>query len=151
MCAPQGLACEYGQGAVPTCDTMATCNGGRWQVVSPSTDPTQCPASLATGCPTSFGAVHIGQHCEPLDLNCDYTQGRCACSVRSGPTVYDAAAQAGWICPSPDTGCPLPRPRLGAACTGATECDYGACAIPGAIAERCDGSVWIDAAVACPQ
>ena len=149
-CGPQGLACEYGTATTLECDTTATCNGGRWEVALPTMTQSLCQSGPAADCPASMSAVPVGQHCDTYPTICDYPQGRCACTVRQSPTVYDASAQATWICPSPNSGCPLPRPRLGSPCTAADECDYGTCAIPGATAEACTDNVWVAESTACP-
>lgn len=149
-CGPQGLACEYGTATTQECDTVATCNGGRWEVVAPDMTKSACQTGPASECPSSFTTVPVGQHCDFYPLVCDYAQGRCACTVRQSPTVTDASAQATWICPSPSGGCPLPRPDLGTPCTGNAECDYGTCAIPGATAQTCTGGVWTEEGTACP-
>jgi len=149
MCGPQGLVCEYGTATVEACDTVASCNGGRWQVTAPSPGGLLCKSGPATECPASMAMVPLGQHCTPLALVCDYPEGRCACDVRTG-TATDASAQATWICPSPRPGCPTPRPRLGSSCSKeGLECDYGTCAIPGATAETCTGGAWVEAAFKC--
>jgi hypothetical protein len=149
-CGPQGLACEYGAATTLQCDTIATCNGGRWEVVVPMTSQSLCQSGPASQCPASFAMVPVGQHCDFYPLPCDYPEGRCACTVRQSPTVTDASAQATWICPSPNSGCPLPRPRLGAPCASSSECDYGTCAIPGATAEACTDNLWVEESTACP-
>jgi hypothetical protein len=150
MCGPQGLVCEYGTATVEACDTVATCNGGRWQVVGPGPGGLLCMSGPASECPASLSTVQVGAHCSPLALVCDYPDGRCACDVRTGAPVTDASAQATWICPSPDPSCPMPRPRLGAACSSeGLSCDYGTCAIPGATAERCTGGIWVQAVTKC--
>jgi hypothetical protein len=150
-CGPQGLACEYGTATTQQCDTVATCNGGRWEVAVPTMTKSACQSGPASDCPSSFTTVPVGQHCDDYGVVCDYPQGRCACTVRDSPTVYDAEAQATWICPSPNSGCPLPRPRLGTPCTAGLECDYGTCAIPGATAEACTDNVWTEESTACPE
>jgi hypothetical protein len=149
MCGPQGLVCEYGTATVQACDTVASCNGGRWQVTAPDPGGPLCAALPTIQCPSSRATVPLGQHCTPLGLACDYAEGRCACDVRTG-TAGDAAAEATWICPSPEPACPLPRPRLGTTCSKeGLECDYGTCAIPGATAETCTGGIWVEAAFKC--
>jgi hypothetical protein len=149
-CGPQGIACEYGTAATLECNTLATCNGGRWEVVVPDMTKSACQNGPAADCPASFMAVPVGEHCDVYEVACDFPQGRCACTVRQSPTVTDASAQATWICPSPGSGCPLPRPDLGTACTGSAECDYGTCAIPGATAQTCTNGVWTEEGTACP-
>jgi len=149
-CGPQGIVCEYGTATTQECDTVATCNGGRWEVVVPDMTKSACQTGPASECPASFSAVPVGQHCDFYEVDCDYPQGRCACTVRQSPTVTDASAQATWICPSPGSGCPLPRPDLGTPCTGTAECDYGTCAIPGATAQTCTAVLWTQESTACP-
>jgi len=149
-CGPQGIACEYGTATTQQCDTVATCNGGRWEVVAADMTKSACQTGPASECPATFMAVPVGQHCDFYPVSCDYPQGRCACAVRQSPTVTDASAQATWICPSPDSGCPLPRPDLGTPCTGMHECDYGTCAIPGATAQTCTSGLWTLESTACP-
>jgi hypothetical protein len=149
-CGPQGLACEYGTATTVECDTVATCNGGRWEIALPTMTKSLCQSGPASECPSSFAAVPLGQRCDVYPLPCDYPEGRCACTVREGPTVTDASAMATWICPSPDPGCPLPRARLGAPCTSSDACDYGTCAIPGATAEACTDNLWVAQSAACP-
>ncbi len=149
-CGPQGLACEYGTATVVECDTVATCNGGRWEIALPTMTKSLCQSGPATDCPASLSAVPLGQHCDTYPTICDYPQGRCACTVRQSPTVTDASAQATWICPAPSSGCPLPRPLLGSPCTSSAECDYGTCAIPGATAQACTDNLWVPESTACP-
>ena len=66
--------------------------------------------------------------------------------------IGDGSLDATWYCQEPaDSRCPMPRPRLGSACSDAVECDYGTCgAITGGNAEACKGGVWVDDPVACP-
>ncbi len=148
-CGPQGIVCEYGGANVVVCDTVATCNGGRWELTAAT--KSDCVGTSDPICPTAMSAVPIGHHCDMLGATCDYPTGRCACTVRESPTVYDASAQATWICPSPNGGCPLPRPMLGTACSGTTECDYGTCAIPNATAQACTNGIWVQQNTACAQ
>jgi len=102
-------------------------------------------------CPSSFAAVPRMTSCSPYGAICDYSQGRCACSVPAGPFPVDASAAAVWLCEDPMSGCPAPRPLYGSPCTQEGQrCDYGACDIPGGTAEVCAGGVWDEALVACP-
>jgi len=151
-CGPQGLVCEYGASNVVVCDPLATCNGGRWELTTPGLDAGVCVSGPASECPASMATVPIGQHCAPFDLDCDYPEGRCACSVRSLMLGPDAAAEATWICPDPASSCPAPRARLGTPCAATgLSCDYGSCAIPGADFQSCLGGVWVENSVSCPQ
>jgi hypothetical protein len=151
-CLQNTLECEYGSSPVPSCDTIATCTGLKWQVVVASAS-TDCPASLGPQCPASFASVPQDMHCATNDLVCDYPQGRCACTVGEGPVVIvvgDASTADRWLCQTPAAGCPTPRPPLGTACTGTLFCDYGSCAIPGGTSEECEDGLWKTALVACP-
>jgi hypothetical protein len=151
-CAPQGLTCEWGSSTVQDCDTVAFCNGGRWQVTSPGPGGLDCKPGPAAMCPSSFTSVPRESHCSPYGLYCDYAQGRCACAVPAGPGFpADASAAAVWLCQDPAAGCPQPRPLLGSACSQeGVQCDYGACTIPGGNGETCQGGVWIEGGIACP-
>jgi len=151
-CGPQGLGCEWGSSTVEDCDTMALCNGGRWQVTVPGPGGLDCGGGPQGTCPSSFASVPRESHCAPYGLACDYAEGRCACTVPAGPGFpVDAAAEAEWLCQDPAAGCPEPRPLLGSVCADeGQECDYGACDIPGGNAETCQGGLWIEGGVACP-
>src|SRR5579863_7613103 len=50
-CAPQGLTCEWGSSPVQDCDTLAFCNGGRWQVTNPGPGGLACKPGPASMCP----------------------------------------------------------------------------------------------------
>jgi hypothetical protein len=153
-CGPQGLTCEWGSSPVPDCDTVALCNGGRWQVTPHGPGGLDCGGGPQGTCPASFSSVPRQQHCSPYGMYCDYPEGRCACAVPAGPGFpADASAVAEWICQDPQSGCPQPRPVLGSACSPSQtnlECDYGACSIPGGTAESCTGGIWVQGGVACP-
>jgi hypothetical protein len=155
-CGPQGLTCEWGSSPVSDCDTVALCNGGRWQVTPHAPGSADCGGTGLDGgtCPASFASVPRQQHCSPYGLNCDYPEGRCGCAVPAGPGFpADASAVAEWLCQDPAPGCPQPRPRLGSACSATQDglqCDYGSCAIPGGTSETCAGGIWIEGGVACP-
>lgn len=151
-CGPQGLTCEYGSSPVQSCDTLALCNGGRWQVTAPGPGGLDCGGGPQGTCPSSFASVPRESHCSPYGLDCDYPQGRCACAVPAGPGFpLDASAAAEWVCQDPAAGCPQPRPLIGSPCSQeALECDYGACTIPGGNAETCQGGIWTEGGVACP-
>jgi hypothetical protein len=136
------LTCEGGSSPVEVCDTVATCNGGRWQVTPAGSG--SCGGGDGGSCPPSFASVPRQQHCSPYGFDCDYPEGRCACAVPAGPVPLDASAAAEWLCQDPAPGCPQPRPRLGSACTSAQDgvlCDYGACSAFGGTAETCAGDL----------
>jgi hypothetical protein len=149
-CRDDGLECEYGSRPVPECNTIATCARGAWTVESPS--GVDCPAKRDTACPKSLAeASAMVDQCQPLDLICDYAEGRCACTPGGGPIPLDAAAAARWHCQSPASpACPRPRPILGSACAGPSQtCDYGACTVPGGSAQKCQLGIWQPDAFAC--
>ncbi len=148
-CAREALECEYGTGNVPGCDTVATCDAGRWTVQAPTTGD-QCPSTRPSGCPASFATATLAGHCEPLGLICDYPTGRCACTDGTGPIPLDASAAARWHCQEPGANCPRPRPPLGSACTSDGEsCDYGSCTVPGGSGEACADGLWTTMPFAC--
>ncbi len=153
-----GLECEYGSSPVQSCDIVATCMQSQWQVVSPAVSnmgapSDSCSTTPAPGCPSTFSAVPQGATCSNNTLVCDYPQARCACTEGGGPirVGLDGGVVTFWACQDPTTsGCPIPRPRLGSACTGDVTCDYGSCTVPGGTAEACEGGVWQETAVGCP-
>jgi hypothetical protein len=64
---------------------------------------------------------------------------RCACDAM---TLTDD-----WECQAPASPCPIPRPRIGTACTPTSangSCNYGYCAVPGGNYEGCNStsSMW---------
>ncbi|HEX3345523.1 MAG TPA: hypothetical protein VHS09_13160, partial [Polyangiaceae bacterium] len=71
-CGPQGLTCEWGASVVQDCDTLALCNGGRWQVTAPSPGGLDCGGGNPPGgmCPSSFASVPRATHCSPYGLYC---------------------------------------------------------------------------------
>jgi hypothetical protein len=151
-CGPQGLTCEWGSSPVQDCDTVALCNGGRWQVTPHDPGGLDCGGGPQGMCPSSYASVPRAAHCSPYGSYCDYPEGRCACTVPAGPGFpADASAVAEWVCQDAQSGCPRPRPPLGSTCAqNGLQCDYGACSIPGGNAETCQGGLWIEGGVACP-
>jgi hypothetical protein len=156
-CMNAGLECEYGSNPVQSCDVVATCTQSQWQVVGPATSNTGSPSQTCStapgpGCPSTFASVPQGASCQNSTLECDYPQGRCACSEGGGPIriAPDGGVAAFWACQSPASGCPVPRARLGSACTQNLTCDYGSCSVPGGTAETCQGGVWKEAFTPCP-
>jgi hypothetical protein len=148
-CAREGLECEYGAGLVPGCDTVGTCDSGRWTVQAPASGA-ECPSTRPSGCPGSFATASLAGHCEPLGLICDYPTGRCACTDGTGPVALDASAAARWHCQEPGANCPRPRPPLGSACTSDGEsCDYGSCTVPGGSGAACADGLWTTMPFAC--
>jgi hypothetical protein len=102
--------------------------------------------SPGPNCPTS---VTEGGTCSAA-IYCDYANRRCACEAPLGGPVTGTMALS-WACQdATPPSCPLPRPRLGAACTAAgVLCNYGACTIPGGVDETCNNGIWVLANVKC--
>lgn len=118
-CATNGLECEYGSFVELSCDQIATCNGGKWQVTIAAECNFQAPDAAA--CPATRADVPDGTACTDMGLTCEYATGVCYC------TVDHTGAPQVWTC-FPTSGCPYPRPRLGETCsTDGVQCDYSTC------------------------
>jgi hypothetical protein len=153
-CSPVDLQCEYGSDPDLACDTVEICGSNGVFSASPTNTTAACPTSSpgANGCPSTYSGVTIGASCTPDGLECGYPQGRCACTTpQSGPPTVGAPKPI-WECDQPATGCPEPRPRLGAPCTAAATltCDYGACTLPNGAALQCLDGSWSQAPYPCP-
>jgi hypothetical protein len=150
-CSHPGLTCEYGSDPNVYCDTVAQCMGGAWEVNVPP--PSGCPTPPnPSACPATFASVPVGQHCGNLvGTTCDYAQGFCGCAVPSmGPYPDDASAVAIWICDSPQAGCPMPRPKLGTACSQeGLQCDYSPCSLPTGTSLVCQSGAWQEQQFGC--
>jgi hypothetical protein len=122
--------CEYGDDPRLACDALITCAAGTWTMTQvPAT--TGCSTTNSPACPAAFdGATPGASGCVP-NLSCYYPEARCYCGAMVPGTPV------GWLC---DTGtnitmnasafesCPLPRPRIGTACTEVDlTCEYGRC------------------------
>ena len=149
-CNGEGLYCEYGSDPSLSCNTVARCMGGHWNVQGPYG---QCPTPAnPSACPATFASVPVGEHCGDLvGTTCSYPQGFCGCSVGSGgPYPEDASAVATWICDAPAQGCPMPRPKLGTACAQENlECDYSPCSLPSGASIICQQGAWQDLPYGC--
>jgi hypothetical protein len=123
------LACEYGDDPHVSCDTLITCTAGAWMTTQQPA-ASGCSTTNPQGCPSTLDALMSSEGCTP-NLSCYYPGARCVC----GTLVPGAPVD--WLC---DTGtnttmdasagasCPLPRPRIGTACTEAgVTCEYGWC------------------------
>jgi hypothetical protein len=133
------MQCEYGNNPNPACNDIESCTSNGWS------DPPPGPACPTGTCPATYAQVPQGQACTPQGLDCAYPQGQCNCD--SEP---ESAKQTPvWLCSTPATGCPEPRPDIGTACSQSNlSCDYGACT--GGIALQCTGGLWQQEATACP-
>jgi hypothetical protein len=151
-CTVSALSCEYGSDPNILCNTLARCQQGRWVVQTPQPG-SQCPSpGIQKGCPSSFGQASQGNTCAPPGLECDYPQGRCACSLGFGGPIQVDAGTGHWSCEAPPKGCPQPRPRVGSACTVPSNlsCNYGACVLLGGVTMQCQGGIWVETPTACP-
>ncbi len=151
-CASEGIECEYGANAQPNCNTVAVCTNNAWHVRSPA--PGGCVLPPPKSCPKSFKDVPVGQGCfSSYPSVCSYPEGTCGCEVSSGgPFPADASGAARWFCDAPKTGCPMPRPRLGASCTpDGLQCDYSPCALPTGTSVVCKTGTWHEQMFACAQ
>ncbi len=120
-CAPNGLACEYGGDIFLSCDTLATCSAGTWQIQAPSGGT--CRGATGgddSNCPATSGAVSVGQSCA-TPMTCGYGATICYCYIDHSGAPQD------WGC-FPGAGCPFPRPRVGSVCaTNGQQCEYSSC------------------------
>lgn len=151
-CRADGSVCEYGSAFLLQCNTLARCAHGTWQISAPDAGTVSCGLTMSDACPASLNSVAqlpTPQACAPLNLDCDYPEGRCECAQNLPRTP---GAPAVWKCPSPVAflqSCPPVRPRLGTACPPYTRCDYGACDIQGATAQQCLAGIWVEQTVDC--
>lgn len=151
-----GFSCEYGADPDVHCDTLATCQSGHWSVTPPTASGSACETTNPPACPADFASVKPLTECSPLGLSCLYSEARCTCdpapclgACRVGPD--GGAPPPVWICdlPADGSGCPIPRPRIGDACSQPSQlCDYGACT--GGVAMQCTNGAWQETFAACP-
>jgi hypothetical protein len=144
-------SCEYGGDPDPDCNALWICANNDWTTVvsSEASCPTAPPGTR--GCPISYAQVPVGQACT-IDTECAYPQGRCACTEQvSGPAQGNGGST--WVCESPASGCPEPRPQGGTSCNANANltCDYGACTLPGGVNMQCVDGAWAVAFSACPD
>jgi hypothetical protein len=129
-CQPPGIACEYGGNENPNCNPIFECIG-TWTPRLPGKcpDPSlDCPPKPGLGCSSGL-------------LACSYPEVDCFCSGSSMLTFH---------CVDASPGCPIPRPRIGAACGGgpvASLCNYEAC--NGGVAIACSGGYWQEQIATC--
>jgi hypothetical protein len=141
-CTASNLECEYGQSEYPGCDTIVQCTSGTWQSWQPGVS--FCPSPNGADCPASISAAN-GSSCElgpGHPVSCFYSTGGCYCGSLGGPVpieVDGATVPQKWQCDDPGPKCPLPRPRLGSACSAeGQDCNYLQCAFD----EICTGGLW---------
>jgi hypothetical protein len=152
-CSDDQLACEYGNDPSISCDTVVTCTSGAWVVTQPGPS-TPCSDVNPAACPATYADVPQGLSCL-TQADCYYPEARCSCDVQCfdlcAVEVDGGPNEKTWACdvPPASSSCPVPRPRMGSACSAAGQtCDYGAC--DGNVALECTDGVWQRALVGCP-
>jgi hypothetical protein len=136
-----GLWCEYGKIQYDvSCDTAYQCQEGVWTKSNPLPRSTCQPdGPNAPSCPATYGDLQAipGAACTSDGLRCEYPQGVCSCARSfGGPIEPDAGTT--WFC-NPGADCPMPRPRLGASCSGSGQnCQYLTCEF----GEACVDGYW---------
>lgn len=142
-CDVETVECEYGDAWWSvSCDPVVQCQGGQWTTYQASYSPCSPePGPNSAACPPSYADVQQGESCSDTTVSCVYAQAICSCEEPLGgpvPVSFDGGEYAYWGC-VPEQGCPMPRPRIGAACAseGATctyeDCDY---------AQVCQDGIW---------
>lgn len=136
-CSHDSLDCEYG------CNDVVVCSGGKWEGAVLSGQDALCDAGPnPSTCPSALSAITPNATCTNAGATCIYSQGVCECTSPADPTPD---ASASWFC-GPEPGCPMPRPRIGSACTKASlTCDYQTCGN----SVTCTDSVWQPAFAGC--
>jgi hypothetical protein len=128
-CTLNNLNCEYG------CGNVLVCVDGTWggAIGSPFCQDGKSPL----GCPPAISSINAdGGACTgPVTGACVYPTEVCECVSPFDPTPD---ASSSWWC-GPGVGCPMPRPRIGSACTSAGQsCSYAECGST----ETCMGGYW---------
>jgi hypothetical protein len=140
-CTDEDLECEYGDSWWSiSCDPVVQCQGGQWTTYQASYDPCSPePGPNSSACPASYADVDQGSSCSDTSLSCLYAEAICSCQQPlGGPVEIDGGEYASWGC-VPEPGCPMPRPRVGAACSDeGTSCTYSECDY----AQMCQNGVW---------
>ncbi len=124
------LFCEYGKLQYDvSCDAVYQCQNGKWSKSNPL-GPSSCQPDgpNSASCPATYADLQAipGNACSDDALRCEYSQGVCVCSKGfGGPIEIDGGTH--WYC-NPGPSCPMPRPRLGASCSGSSQaCQYLTC------------------------
>jgi hypothetical protein len=153
-CAGDSLECEYGNDPSVACDSVLTCTSGAWVVTRPAPS-TPCSDMNRAACPAAYSDLTEGSSC-PVEVDCYYPQARCSCEVACFTACViqvDGGPNAKtWNCdvPSPPGTCPIPRPRIGSACSQESQqCDYGSC--DGNVGLQCTDGLWQEWFAPCPE
>jgi hypothetical protein len=134
------VLCEYGKLQYdPACDAIYQCEGGTWSKGYTEGAACQPDGPNSASCPSTYADITgiDGGACEDDNLRCEYPQGVCSCAKGfGGPIMPDGGTT--WFC-NPGPGCPMPRPRLGSACSGSSQiCGYLTCEF----GESCTDGFW---------
>jgi len=135
-CSIEGVDCQYG------CDDVLVCSDGTWAgAVCAGQDITCDAGPNPSACPSSLSSIPSGGACTG-GATCIYPDGLCECTSPGDPTPDGGSS---WFC-GPEPGCPMPRPRIGTACSSPSQtCDYAACGD----SVTCTSGVWQPAFVGC--
>jgi hypothetical protein len=148
-CTAESLTCEYGAyDPDPACVTLLQCQTGRW--ATQQYFGTCTPGPNPAACAPTFAGVPRGATCSDNGAVCRYAQGDCRCEVPffGGPIpIFDGGPPPPqWDCDDPPSGCPMPRARIGSACsTEGLVCGYRPCSLE----EDCMGGYWQAPPIAC--
>ena len=147
-CTQQTVQCEYGTATWNVaCDTTFQCENAVWTTIKPSYEAcTPEPGPNPAACPASYSAVPTGTACHN-NITCTYPEAVCACDYGFGgpPPDFDGGIAGSWGC-VPEPGCPMPRPRLGSACSiEGTFCTYETCTY----GQTCINGMWQSQPMAC--
>lgn len=148
-CTQETVQCEYGKAWWNvSCDQVVQCDNGRWAGYQATFEPcTPEPGPNSSACPADFAAVQQGSACTDTSLSCQYSQGTCACQVPLGGPILLDGGGGSWGC-TPEPGCPVPRPRLGSACSlEGTTCTYEECAY----GQTCINGTWQSQPEGCAE
>jgi hypothetical protein len=134
------ILCEYGKLQYdPTCDAIYQCEQGVWSKGNPLGSTCQPDGPNSASCPSTYADITgiDGGACSDNGLRCEYPEGVCSCAKSfGGPIEPDGGTT--WFC-NPGPGCPMPRPRLGASCSGSSQvCQYLTCEF----GESCTDGFW---------
>lgn len=141
----EGKVCEYGNDIRIYCRSNSYCTNGVW-----ASTETGCPPIDTTGCPANTPAS--GDLCDLMldgDI-CVYGETSCVCSSCLGGPCSNTPL---FGCGSPPSApCPNVAPNYGQPCDQeGISCSYGYMCTSTGATRVCQGGVWVDEGVACPN
>ena len=141
-CSREGLMCEYGTLSFNVaCDNVVQCENGTWSAFDAGFVCTPDGPNAAS-CLT-FAELSKSPTCDnnaPASSQlCTFPEGVCQCDWGGSPNGFI------WSCDTPEPTCPLPRPRVGSACTGTADCNYVNCGYD----QACRDGLWVGNADGC--